>query len=209
MQARHETTQLGFVEGDFPQGLHVCHIFSDDEERNRTLHRFLCAGLKEGERCGCFSDHFQGLALARELEREGCSEADVTRRDALVAASTRSSYFADGQFRPEMMLGQLAAFDVGARQLGFKAARIIGEMTRDIEQMPGGSRLLEYEARVSILLRTHPITTICQYDARTFDGGSIMDVLRAHPLVVMRGAIVQNPFWISPEQLLAECAARQ
>lgn len=61
----------------------------------------------------------------------------------------------------------------------------------------------EYEARVSLLLRDHPVTAVCQYDARAFDGAVIMDVLKVHPLMVIRGAVVHNPFFVRPEDYLA------
>lgn len=199
----HGHTQLGFVEGEFPPGVHVCHVFSDDEERDRALHGFLCAGLKSGAQCGCFSDHYQESTLARELAREGVMDAAGVA-GTLTVSGTNDAYFAEGSFRPELMLSRLAAFHEEAARQGRNGARIIGEMTPAIEHVPGGSRLLEYEARVSLLLREHPITTVCQYDARTFDGASIMDVLRVHPYVVVQGFLVENPFFLDPQQLLEE-----
>ena len=87
--------------------------------------------------------------------------------------------------------------------MGFNGGRVIGEMTPEVQQVPGGERLLEYESRVSLLLRTHPVTSVCQYDARTFDGATIMDILKVHPLMVVRGSVVRNPFFIPPEEFLA------
>ncbi|MCP4397321.1 MAG: hypothetical protein GY801_08495 [bacterium] len=82
------------------------------------------------------------------------------------------------------------------------ASRIIGEMPPEVQDVPGGDRLLEYESRVSILLREHPFTVICQYDANVFDGATIMDVLKVHPQTIVNGAVVQNPFFIQPEEYL-------
>ena len=87
---------------------------------------------------------------------------------------------------------------------GYTAARVIGEMLPEVQDMPGGDRLLEYESRVSQLLETHPVTAVCQYDARQFDGATIMDILKVHPWMVVRGSVVHNPFHIPPEEYLSK-----
>jgi len=85
---------------------------------------------------------------------------------------------------------------------GYAAARVIGEMTPEVQDLPGGDRLLEYESRVSLLLKKVPVTSVCQYDAHAFDGATIMDILKVHPHMVVRGAVVHNPFFIPPEEFL-------
>ena len=62
---------------------------------------------------------------------------------------------------------------------------------------------MEYESRVSMLLKEVPITAVCQYDANTFDGATIMEVLKVHPMMVIRGTVVHNPYYVPPEEFLA------
>jgi len=75
-------------------------------------------------------------------------------------------------------------------------------MIPEIETIAGGERLLEYESRVTLLLREKPVTAVCQYNANRFDGATIMDVLKVHPQMIVRDAIIYNPFFISPEEYL-------
>jgi hypothetical protein len=75
-------------------------------------------------------------------------------------------------------------------------------MIPEIQHVPGGERLLEYESRVSILLRDHPVTSVCQYDANLFDGATIMEVLKVHPKMIINGMVINNPFYILPESYL-------
>ena len=51
------------------------------------------------------------------------------------------------------MLDTLAQYHKESLELGFPASRVIGEMISEIQDIPGGNRLLEYESRVSLLLR--------------------------------------------------------
>jgi len=120
----------------------------------------------------------------------------------LTLAGTKDVYFENGSFDPERMLGVLRNYHEDSVSGGYPAARVIGEMAPMVQHVPGGNRLLEYEARVSILLRDHPVTAVCQYDARAFDGAVIMDILKVHPFMVVRGSVVHNPFFIPPEEFL-------
>jgi hypothetical protein len=100
------------------------------------------------------------------------------------------------------MLGLLKQFYENSVNNKNEGARVIGEMVPEIEHIEGGSRLMEYESKVSLLLKRYPITAVCQYDARAFDGATIMDILKVHPYMIVRGSVVHNPFYITPEEFL-------
>lgn len=197
------TISLGFTDQLFKAGIHVCQIIGNDDERQESLLKFLLSGLQAGERASCFSEKVDEAMVAEFLDRYGISLDEVKKSGALTLSGTREVYFQDHRFDPERMLTVLREYHTDSLQRGYSAARVIGEMTSDVQSVPGGSRLLEYEAKVSLLLREHPITAVCQYDARDFDGATIMDVLKVHPLMVVRGSVVHNPFFIPPEEFLS------
>ncbi|MBK7578908.1 MAG: MEDS domain-containing protein [Myxococcales bacterium] len=193
---------LGFTEQRFPAGAHVCQLFTDDEERQNAVLAFLLSGLRATERVSCFSDKTSEERVAEFLDDHDISYAERKASGAISLAPAGGVYFEDGRFDPDRMLLVLTAFHDDAVRDGYVASRVIGEMSPEIQQMPGGSRLLEYESRVSVLLRTHSVTTVCQYDARGFDGAMILDILKVHPLMVVQGSVVNNPFFITPETYL-------
>ena len=63
---------------------------------------------------------------------------------------------------------------------------------------------MEYEALVNTVLDTHPVTPICQYDARRFDGATLLNVLKVHPMMIVQGQIVHNPYYMPPEEFLRD-----
>jgi len=203
MKPNQNTIDLGFAEERFPAGVHICQIFSDDDERQDSLLKFVLSGLQAGERTSCFSDKASESSVAEFLGRHGVSCAEVRGSGAFTLAGTREIYFQNDRFDPERMLRVLTQYHEDSVRQGYPAARVIGEMTPEVQHLPGGSRLLEYESQVSLLLREHPVTAVCQYDARAFDGATIMDVLKVHPMMVIRGSVVHNPFFIPPEIFLA------
>ena len=194
---------LGFTKQSFPAGVHICQIFSNDEERLDSLLEFLRSGLAAGEKTACFTEKLDDAHLADYLADHDLSCDKLKESGALMKAGTSEVYFQDDRFDPDRMLGMLQQFHEDSVASGYPAARVIGEMTSEIESIDGGSRLMEYESRVSLLLKEHPVTAVCQYDANTFDGKTIMQVLKVHPLMVIRGAVVHNPYYVPPEEVLA------
>jgi len=63
---------------------------------------------------------------------------------------------------------------------------------------------MEYESKVSLLVKEYPINAVCQYDARAFDGSTILEVLKVHPLMIVRGKIIHNPYFEEPAEYLAK-----
>jgi hypothetical protein len=61
---------------------------------------------------------------------------------------------------------------------------------------------MEYEALVNEVVITHPVTAVCQYDANKFSGSTILDVLKVHPMMIVHGQIVRNPYYIKPQDFL-------
>lgn len=203
MNVEHKMISLGFTADKVPAGTHICQIFSDDDDRNESLLKFLLSGFKEGERVACFSEKADETVIGSFLKDNGLSLDDLLQKEAFALAGTSDEYFKENTFDPDRMLDSLSLFHKQSSEMGFTGSRVIGEMTPEVQQIAGGERLLEYEARISLLLREHPITAVCQYDAHSFDGAVIMDILKVHPLMIVRGAVVKNPFFIPPEEFLS------
>lgn len=200
---------LGFTQAQIPAGTHICQIYSDESERDDSLMKFLLKGIQNGELNACFSENVSTEKLAAFLESNGISLREVEASGVLMRHGTREVYFKDNRFDPDRMLGLLKAFHQRSLDSGCTGARVIGEMSQEIKVIDGGSRLLEYESRVSMLLREHPVTAVCQYDARVFDGATIMEVLKVHPMMIVSGAVVKNPFFIPPEEILGKLSPHE
>jgi hypothetical protein len=85
----------------------------------------------------------------------------------------------------------------------YPAVRATGETSWAVRGIPGSDRLLEYEARLNDALETVPVTAVCQYDVNLFDGATILDILKVHPIMISRGQLVRNPFYIRPDEFLS------
>ena len=80
-------------------------------------------------------------------------------------------------------------------------------MTRALRDIPGVEDLLAYEARVNQVMAANPeaaAISLCLYDVERFDAELIVGVLRTHPKAVIAGTVIDNPFYIQPEEFLPQ-----
>ena len=204
MEAKRKKISLGFTSQQFEEGVHICQIFNDDDERHNTIVDFIISGLNTDEKTACFSEKENEKSLTEFLEEKGYDYSELVIKGNLSLTKTAEVYFKDNEFNPERMLSLLKEFYNNSNKEHKNGARVIGEMTPEVENVNGGSRLMEYESKVSLLVREYPINVVCQYDARAFDGATILDILKVHPLMIVRGNIIRNPFFEEPESYLVK-----
>ena len=201
---KQRNISLGFTDESFKEGIHVCQIFDDDDERAAALEAFLLSGLQDGEKTSCFSEKVDMDQLKTFFNKNNVSLDDATQKGDFSLSGTRNVYFKNNKFEPEKMLALLEDYYETAKSEGYPGSRVIGEMTSEVQDMEGGSRLMEYEAKVSLLVEKHPLTAVCQYDAKSFDGATILDILKVHPYMVLHGKVIRNPFFIQPREVLKD-----
>lgn len=199
MNDGRRSISLGFTSTLFPEGTHICYIYDDDEERQTVMNGFVESGLREGERVLYFVEGMDPEALRGLLAEKGV-EVPSSADERLNIASADDVYCPDHRFVPERMLDRLRSAYTESLEHGFRGARGTGEMAWALKGLPGSERLIEYEAGINVMVREYPITAVCQYDARRFDGATIFNVLNVHPMMIVRGQVVRNPYYIPPEQ---------
>jgi hypothetical protein len=199
---------LGFTRKKYPAGTHMCFIYDSEAERDRTMARFLIAGVERGERVAYFAD--RTIAQASEwLEDAGLASSPADLAGQVQLSVAQSVYCPGGFFDPEIMLEGLRRFGRDTDASGYPGGRISGEMAWALRGLPGSERLPEYEAKVNNVLPGTGMTAICQYDANRWDGETILHVLRVHPMMVVRGQVLENPYYMNPEEYLSQYAPRR
>jgi len=69
--------------------------------------------------------------------------------------------------------------------------------------MPGVEELVGYEAELNNFLPRYPQVILCLYDLERFDGEILIDILKTHPMVLIGGMVLDNPYYLAPAQFLA------
>lgn len=149
MNRQHDETQqvdLGFAQVELPPGTHICQIYDDESARTDAFVAFLRKGMELKELSAGFSDEISREGLLRELEDEAFEEAIRLQR-------TSDAYFTNNTFDPDGMIERLTSFHEASQEQPYTGGRVVGEMSPAIKRMEGSERLLEYEAKVNLLLR--------------------------------------------------------
>jgi hypothetical protein len=184
-------------------GTHLCLIYDNEEERREVVAKFVEEGLSAEERVAYFTDA-DPLSIRTWLDDHGVHAPQPPAFDLMEAGKV---YFPDGEFLPERMPAYWHAFHQDAHDRGFPGARATGE-TAWSRVVPGGERIVEYEANLNRVLADLPVTALCQYDVTRFDGATIFDILRVHPLMLVGGQVVRNPYYEGPEEFFRRSASR-
>ncbi len=207
IQAPRRSLSLGFSDRQVPDGQHICYLYDDDTERRRVMSKYLDSGLKAGEKVLYLADAVTRAEMLECIQSLGVD----TKSPGLDVVPAGATYCpSKNQFQPEEMLAVVRKYHRQALADGYSGVRGSGEMGWCLaDDRVDELRLLEYEAKLSLLVAECPCTACCQYDARRFDGRTIWNVLRVHPVMIVRGQLVENPFYIEPAAFLREYQARK
>lgn len=208
MKTEAPDVSLGFTQRRFPAGTHMCFVYDSEADRRRVMAPYLAAGLEGGERVGYLS-HCDAAGTLAWLDEAGVPAATTETRGLVEVLPAEHTYCPDGTFEPETMLDALRALRAESDAAGYSGFRASGEMGWALAGLPGSERLLEYESKLNYLFPECQITGICQYDANRWDGGTILHVLRVHPYMVVRGQVLENPYYMRPDDYLREYDGRR
>jgi hypothetical protein len=119
------------------------------------------------------------------------------------------TYLAEGGFLPERMLkfweGKARQSPGGERPRpdGPMRARNIGDMSWAHRDEGVVSDLMGYESELNRIMSNFPQVNLCLYDLTRCSGDLIMDVLKTHPKALLGGMIIDNPYYLAPDEFLA------
>jgi len=198
----YKEVSMGFTRDLYPAGTHMCLIYSDDQERRKLISKFLKSGLSAGEKVAYFADTMTPEEVQNWFVNMGVNIPHNGNTEQFSIQAALNTYCPNGKFVPGDMLDTLRAYYQQAIKEEYSGVRVSGEMSWALKGIPGSERLMEYEAMVNDVLVTHPITAICQYDANCFDGATILDVLRVHPMMIVQEQIVRNYYYMKPEDFI-------
>lgn len=181
-------------------GDHICAFYRGTAQRDDVLLPFLEEGLLAGDRCICVLDDRDTEQVTKPLSLTIDVEASL-RTGQLDLLPSDEAYLVGGGFSPDRMMDFWEAGVGGALRTGtYSFVRSVGEMTWALRDVPGVDQLVGYEARLNRFLPRYPQVILCLYDLERFtDGQLLMAMLRTHPKVLMSGQLLENPWYVEPD----------
>lgn len=181
---------------------HLCLIYETQEEQFAAVVPFMRVGLERGEKCVYVADENTSDEVLEQMEKGGVDVARALETGAFRVLTKKDAYLKQGFFDPDWMINFLKETTDAAKAEGYAGLRVTGEMTWMLGGDQGSDRLIEYEAKLNYFFPENDALAICQYNIGRFSPEIIMDVIRTHPLVIYRGQVCRNLYYISPEEML-------
>jgi methanogenic corrinoid protein MtbC1 len=185
---------------------HVCGFFQNREQEYRTLLPFVQEGFERGEKAihivdpALRADHLGRLAAA------GIDVVAAERRKQLAVLDWNETYLRERPFNRRAMAAIVEGLVQQAREDGFLRCRMIGHGEWALADTRPAQ--VDYEARMNETLPAHDDPVVCAYDRSLLDPRTMTDLLRAHPTVIVDGALLDNPCFQPPARFLARQRGR-
>jgi MEDS: MEthanogen/methylotroph, DcmR Sensory domain len=189
----------GIRELQLAPGDHVCAFYRGPDDRDGVLMPYLRTGMNAGDKCICIVDSSATADQVRSLQ-----PAADTGAQQLDVHVPETSYLAGGGFSREDMLAFWMDHLNAAADDGYPFSRLVGEMTWALRPAPGVENLVLYEAELNRVAPKYPTVVLCLYDLDRFTGEVIVSIVKTHPKVLIRGMVVENPYYVGPDEFLAE-----
>jgi hypothetical protein len=185
------------------RGTHACAFFRSRDEEYVSLLPFIREGIERGEAAFHIIDPKRSVDHVERLQQAGIDVGDLQTRRQLEIRSWQDTYLVDDRFDPDRTLNLLS--EVMAKASG--GVRLIADMSWALGHAPGVDSLVEYEARFNELTASYDGTVICTYDSARFAAATMLDILRAHPVVILDGHPQDNGLYTPPAALIHELKA--
>ncbi|MBF0466189.1 MAG: MEDS domain-containing protein [Nitrospirae bacterium] len=204
MEKLNYNVDYGFTPESFPMGTHICFIYSSSEARRKVMSKFVESGLSAKEKFIYLADVATDADIDGYFEQLGLDVLKYRQSGQLFVEPARKGYCPDGRFDVERMLNTLRSYYKKADEEGYTGLRGTGEPVWIKEGVPGVENWFMYESLINKLLVEYPFSgVICQYDANIYDGATLFDVLNVHPLMIVQGQILRNPYYVQPDEFMA------
>jgi len=154
---------------------HLAPIYSTDLGGLRLAVPFLAEGLRSGQPGFLVATGAVLERYVKALNQEQAIDFDAAERSGLLTVvGWPGATVADAIANWERLFGNALAG-------GPTILRVVGEMASERSMFSSDAEMLAYEEAYEVMARRYPAVTLCQYDAREFNGEVILRVLKAHP----------------------------
>jgi hypothetical protein len=194
---------LGFSGIEAELGDHICALHSGELQRDQVLIPFLEAGLASGDKCICVVDGTDPAEIVATLGADvDASGFAASKQLEVIRAS--DIYLRSGGFSADEVIGSWkAAMSDVMYDARFDVVRAVETWSRR-DVVPDMRELLVLESEMNRYLPLYPQVIVCMYDIHRFGGDIVVNLLKTHPRVLVGGLLLENPYHMTPDELLTE-----
>ncbi len=136
-------------------------------------------------------------------KRKGFCSLRAESRGALLFSTKEDEYLTNGVFDPSAVLAKIDRYLKEALADGFTGLCATGELM-NVPSDELWRQIVWYEAQINENFTRLPFTGLCRYPRTVVPANRVQDVLRTHPIAVVRGETCDNPFYERPALALSD-----
>lgn len=209
MNSSAQKSTISIAGAEVSRSCHACAFFHSREEYYEVLLPFIKEGLTVGDKTLHIVETCNHEDHIDRLNKQEIPTAELLASGQFELKGWTDSYLPEGHFDQNAMLDLVTEVLNETKEKGYSLSRLVGNMEwACIQDVPGVSDIIEYEARLNNLIADYDTVLVCCYDINKHSASVVMDVLRTHPYVILGGTMHENPYFVSPAQLIAELEAR-
>jgi hypothetical protein len=203
-----ESFDIGIGDNRVSGGDHICALYSAPAERDALLGPYVRSALRSGDKCICVLNPSEATRV-RELatiDDDQGGDVDIVACSAsrqLEVFSAPNTYLRSGRFSATESIAlwkaSIASAMNGAR---YPHVRTIGDASFSTDDVPGWRDIAQFEAGLNNMVTLYPQVMLCMYDMQCLDGAFLVDVVSYHPKVLINNMLVENPYYLLPEDWL-------
>jgi hypothetical protein len=188
---------------------HICAFFNSVDEEHRVLRSFITEGLDRGEKAFHIVDPELREEHLKRLTEAGVSVERAMGSGQLEVRPWQHTYLRGDRFDQDAVLALIEEVLQSGTAAGYPLTRLLAHMEWGLLDKLGVDDLVEYETRLNYVLPKYDDPVICTYDLSKFGASVAMDIMRTHPVVIIGGVLLENPFFVPPDQFLLEIRQRR
>src|SRR5919106_4077386 len=183
---------------------HICAFFNGMEEHYRVLGPFIKEGFERGDRAFHLVDPERREDHLRRLAAVDIDVDEAIESGQLDVHPWEDGPLHGGRFDQERWVHAFEQVLRDGPASGFGQTRYLAQMEWALIDLPGVEDVVEFETRVNYIVSKYHDPVISAYDVSKFGASTVMYALRTHPLVIIGGLLQENPFYVDPDEFLAE-----
>jgi hypothetical protein len=203
-----DSVDLGFNGLKAQPGAHICGIYAGERQLDDIVLPFLERGLRDGDKCMCIVDSIQPTEIIAKLDPDldPRHRADVNQ---LVVMRASHVFCRSGRFSASETIGfWKVAVSEAMYDSRFEMVRAVDTWSQhDVVVDPEEHLLLESEMNRIIPLYRQVV--VCLYDLEQFGAALIFNLLKTHPILLLGGLLLENPYYKTPDEVMAETRASE
>jgi hypothetical protein len=183
--------------GVFPRQSHVCALIESADDADALVPLFVRDGRDRGETVIAVAGGAWLERLRRQLDA-------LNLRTPECEADGRLWFVPWTRFHSSTQSGLDVGDALGSMEQFFSGApdgqrhtgvRIVENMDWVVSACGGSRQLADYERGVDRLVEVYERAALCVYDLSRLSGQQLIEILSTHPLAMIRGALVESPFY--------------